>query len=221
MKPHSRILLLGAIGAMALLDASRFARAGDWPQWRGANRDGKSTDTGLLKSWPENGPTLAWKMTGLGRGFAGVSVAGDRIYTMGDKEVTSDRGAFSVEPVYANKTMANHHGGVVKVGDHLYGHSDGKSLTCQDFKTGAAAWAEKEKVKKGCLSYADGRLYYREEDSGALILVEASPSGFSEKGRFQQPNRANDKAWPHQTIANGKLYLRDQDVLLCYDVTAK
>ena len=57
---------------------------GDWPQWRGPNRDGHSADTGLLKQWPEGGPKLAWKATGLGSGYTGVSVVGDRLFTMGD-----------------------------------------------------------------------------------------------------------------------------------------
>jgi hypothetical protein len=112
--------------------------------------------------------------------------------------------------------MVNHHGGVVKVGDSLYGYSDSKGLTCQDFKTGETRWAEKDKIKKGCLSYADGSLYCREEDSGDVVLVAASPAGYQEKGRFAQPERAPEKAWTHPTIANGKLYLRDQDLLLCY-----
>jgi hypothetical protein len=51
-----------------------------------------------------------------------------------------------------------------------------------------------------------------------MVLLTASPTGYQEKARFLQPDRAQEKAWPHPTIANGKLYLRDQDVLLCYDV---
>ena len=71
---------------------------------------------------------------------------------------------------------------------------------------------------KGAVTYADGMLYCREEDSGDVILVEASPKAFSEKGRFKQPERAKEKAWAHPTISGGKLYLRDQDLLLCYDI---
>ena len=133
-------------------------------------------------------------------------------------KVTSDAGKFSVEQVYANRAMGNHHGGVVKVGEYLYGYSDSRGLACQNFQTGEIVWAEKEKIKKGCVSYADGTLYSREEDTGTMVLVEASPAGYQEKGRFLQPDRAQEKAWPHPTIANGKLYLRDQDLLLCYDV---
>ena len=62
----------------------------------------------------------------------------------------------------------------------------------------------------------DGLLYVREEDTGTVVLVEASSAGYAEKGRFSQPDRAPEKAWPHPIIADGKLFLRDQDLLLCY-----
>jgi outer membrane protein assembly factor BamB len=394
--------------------------ADDWPQWNGRNRDGKSADTGLLAEWPADGPKLAWKATGFGKGYSTCAVVGERLYTMGDKDdagwvmaanadggkmlwstkvgaagspgepgyvfpgprctptvdgdlifaldawgelicvsaadgkeqwrrnlgkdfggapptwgysesplvdgaqvvitpggpkgalvalnkktgellwqskqftdpaqytsvvpteidgtrqyvqltaasvvgisakdgsllwkaprrgdiaviptpivagneiyVTSDYGVgcnflkvtrtggkFSAEPVYANRVMMNQHGGVVRVGESIYGYCDGKGLTCQNAKTGEALWAESVKIKKGSVSYADGKLYCREEDTGTMILVAAAPAGYTEKGRFQQPDRRPEKAWTHPVIANGKLYLRDQDLLLCYDVKA-
>jgi hypothetical protein len=123
---------------------------------------------------------------------------------------------FAVEQAYANHAMVNHHGGVVKVGDCVYGYSDSKGLTCQDLKTGDVRWAEKEKVKKGCISCAEGLLYFREEDTGWVILAEANPAGYHQKGGFNQPDRSQEKAWAHPTIAHGNLYLRDQDLLLCY-----
>ena len=129
---------------------------------------------------------------------------------------------FKAEQVYANKVMVNHHGGVVRLGDHLYGYSDGKGWTCQEFKTGKAVWQDKEKLGKGSLVCADGHLYLRCQDGpGAVVLIEASPDGWKEKGRFDQPDRSSANSWPHPVIANGKLYLRDQDVLLCYDVKAR
>jgi len=60
--------------------------AGDWPGWRGPNRDGVSTEKGLLQQWGPAGPPLAWKSSGVGSGFAGVAVAGDRLFTMGDRD---------------------------------------------------------------------------------------------------------------------------------------
>jgi outer membrane protein assembly factor BamB len=391
------------------------AGAGDWPQWRGEKRDGHSTDKGLLKQWPQGGPKLLWKSKGLGGGFSSVSVAQDRIFTMGDasdsgyvyalnekdgkqiwaakvgrteggggypgprctptvdrdivvavgqhgdlvcletksgrenwrksmqkdfggkmmsgwgysesplvdgdrvvvtpggkdgamvaldrksgKElwrcadfkdqaayssimiaeiagvrqyvqltgssvvgvapndgrllwqatrkgqtavipnpiihqdhvyVTSGYGVgcnlfkisksgdkFSAEEVYANKVMVNHHGGVIRVGEHLYGYSDGKGWTCQQFKSGDSLWAEK-KLDKGAIAYADGHLYLRgERGKGTIVLIEATPKAFVEKGRFDQPDRTDQQSWPHPVIANGRLYIRDQDTLLCYDV---
>lgn len=56
------------------------------------------------------------------------------------------------------------------------------------------ARAEPRRQIGGCVSYADGRLYYREENTGTMILLEASPSGYIEKGRFNQPDRAKEKA---------------------------
>jgi hypothetical protein len=69
------------------------------------------------------------------------------------------------------------------------------------------------------VAFADGRLYYRAE-TGAVLLVEPSAKEYVERGRFQQPDRANLPAWAHPVIANCKLYIRDQDVLLCYNVKA-
>jgi outer membrane protein assembly factor BamB len=144
-------------------------------------------------------------------------------YGVGDNlfQISAASGKFSAKEVYANKVMVNHHGGVILVGDYLYGYSDGKGWTCQDFKTGQAKWQTKEKLGKGCLTYADGHLYLRQEDGpGTIVLIEASPNGFKEHGRFNPLFRSDKNSWTHPVISGGKLYIRDQDVLLCYDVKA-
>jgi outer membrane protein assembly factor BamB len=135
-------------------------------------------------------------------------------------KVTEAGGKFTVQEVYANKVMDNKQGGVIKIGDYVYGHADGKGWACQEFKTGASKWVD-GKLGKGSIVYADGRFYLRAEDKGTVVLIEASPDGFKEHGRFEQPDRSNKKAWPYPAIAHGKLYLRDWDTLLCYDVKAK
>jgi outer membrane protein assembly factor BamB len=405
---------------LASWSLTAVAAPGDWPQWRGKNRDGRSTESGLLKQWPEAGPPLVWKATGLGLGYATVSLVGDRVFTMGDKgdvnyvvalnradgkqlwttqvgkagapgwggfagprcaptvvgerlfavgqygevvcldaasgqelwsqnyardfggqlpewgytgmplvdgdqviltpggprgnlaavstqtgdlrwqskdftdglhysspilaeiggvrqyiqltdasvagiaaadgrllwraarkgstaviptpiyhdhhvyvssgygagcnlfKITVDGGQFSAQPVYANKVMTNHHGGVILVGQHLYGHSDGKGWTCQDFLTGEAVWQEKGKLGKGSLVFADGLFYLRQEDGpGTVAIIEATPEGYRERGRFNQPDRTDKNSWSHPVVAGGRLYIRDQDVLLCHDVRAK
>jgi outer membrane protein assembly factor BamB len=119
---------------------------------------------------------------------------------------------------FQKKTLNNHHGGVVLVGDYVYG-TTGYALACVEFKTGEEKWNVKS-VGKGSIMAADGRLYVRGE-KGSVALVEATPDGYKERGKFDQPNRSKWPAWPHPVIAHGKLYLRDDDVLLCYDVKAQ
>jgi outer membrane protein assembly factor BamB len=416
-------LLLGLAASTWL--AATTGLPADWPQWRGPLRDGVSTETGLLKEWPKDGPPLLRKITGLGVGFSGVSVVGQRIFTMGDgadscylrsldvangqviwstavgkasssgpepggarnaptvdgdltialgrfgdlicvdtesgkerwrhslpnefgaqvmagwgdlksgwgyaeapladgdkvictpggsqgtllaldkrtgavlwrtkdwtdnagyssaisaeiggvrqciqltgeslagvaaadgrllwrvprlgKEapvptpifadnhvyVTSAYGAgsslfrisesggrFSAEPVYANNVMENHYHGAVRVGDYVYGFTDGKQWICQDFKSGNLVW-QANKLGKGSITSADGMLYIRSSGSGTMVLIEAAPKGWTEKGRFEQPDRTKIKADSCPVISGGKLYLRDQDILLAYDVKQK
>jgi outer membrane protein assembly factor BamB len=419
----SRLIVVG-VSLVVLITAGPVraqlkAGPGDWPGWRGADRTGVSPETGLLKEWPEGGPKLLWKATGLGEGYSTPSVAGGRIYSMGskggaeyamaldanggkplwetkigavakdgppsypgprctptvdgdrvyvlgsdgdlacldlggkviwqknlEKDLGGKRGIWAysesplidgdvlvctpgdatatlaalnkktgaviwtaqvpeggvaayasviiaeaggvkqyvqflnngavgvaakdgkllwnyrkiatrtsgstaiphdgtvfvsasgpptaggpgaallrpkadggVEEVYVGKTLANHHGGIVKVGDFLYGTNQ-NALVCQDFKTGATKW-ESRLTGKGSVSAADGHLYVRGEKSGHVFLVEATPDSYKPKGRLEQPDRSQTMAWPHPVIANGRLYLRDQDVLLCYDLKAK
>ncbi len=403
-----------------------IASAADWPQFRGANRDGKSADTGLLKEWPKEGPALAWKIKGLGGGYSEPSIAAGRIFGMsnrGDNEVvwalsetdgkelwavplgpafhqvapqgkegpactptvdgevlyveglggavaclqakdgkivwqhslTGDfggtvprwsyresplidgdkviftpggsdatlvaldkltgktiwksqvpggpgaayvsaiaidsegqrqyvqftaktvvgvaasdgkflwkydqpangmgincspplyhdgkvfaasaygkggglvklskdaSGGVKAEEVYFAKKMQNHHGGMIVVDGCLYGANGGNEggfLVCLDFQTGKVLWDQRDsgsRAPKGSLALADGRLYYRTEN-GTMLLIEPNAKEYVERGRFEQPDRSKLPAWPHPVIANGKLYLRDQDVLFCYNI---
>lgn len=128
----------------------------------------------------------------------------------------------SAEEVYRNTVMKNHHGGVVKVGDHVYGYSDGPGWVCQNFLTGEAVW-EHDDLGKGATHFADGRLYCLEEDSGKVVLAGASPDGWSSFGEFvlepQSIKRSNrGKVWTHPVVLDGRLYLRDQEYIYCFDV---
>jgi outer membrane protein assembly factor BamB len=420
-----RRLALAIAGCCCLFTTSAWAA--DWPQWQGPNRDGKSADTGLLKEWPKEGPALAWKITGLGGGYSGPSIAAGRIFGMsnrgedevawalsetdgkelwatplgpafkqswpqgkegpgctptvdgerlyvvglagdlsclqvkdgkimwqrslqkdfggslptwsyresplvdGDKVICTpggpeatlvaldkltgktiwqsrvpdgpkaaytsaialdfdgqrqyvqltqktlvgvaasdgkflwryDRpanthgiicstplcheglvfaasaygaggglvklskdagGGVKAEEVWFSKKMQNHHGGMIVLDGCLYGANggnEGGSLVCLDFQTGNVLWDGRDSgVAKGSLALADGRLYYRTEN-GTMLLIEPNAKQYIERGRFEQPDRSKQPAWTHPVIANGKLYLRDQDVLLCYDVKAR
>lgn len=132
----------------------------------------------------------------------------------------------TAEKIYSNKNMVNQNGGVVLVNGYIYGSSDNKGWVCHDFKTGKIAWSEKQKLRKGSLLYADGHLYCYGEDEGTVVLLEANPKAWTEKGRFAIPqksllNKPSGRIWSHPVLANGKLYLRDQELLFCFDVAEK
>ena len=107
----------------------------------------------------------------------------------------------------------------------IYGANGGNAggfLVALDFATGETRWNQRRDGRhapKGSVAFADGRLYYRTEE-GPMLLIELSPEAYLERGRFEQPDRSDKPAWAHPVIANGKLYLRDQDVLLAYDIAA-
>jgi len=415
-----------ATGLLAVMLVSSPAPAADWPGWRGPNRDAVSQERGLLQQWGPQGPPLVWKSGGIGSGFSGVAVAGERLYTMGDKDgaqhvfalkreggavlwkvrvgppLVDSRGGARATPVVdgervfalgssgdlvcldagtgklvwsknlerdyggqmmsrwmwsesplvdgdrlvftpgareaalvavdkatgrdvwraaitdlgpagkdgagyssivvsngarvkqyvqllgrglvgirasdgkylwgynrvangvanistpivrANwvfsstgyqtgsallelqpsgdgvaareiyfldaKTLQNHHGGLVLVGNHVYaGHGHNKGFPiCVDFVTGKVAWGgdiRNAGTGSAAVMYADGRLYFRYEN-GVVVLIEASPAGYAEKGSFTIPE-VRDPSWAHFSIADGRLYVREQDNLYCYDI---
>ncbi len=134
--------------------------------------------------------------------------------------LTSAQGAITAEPVYAEKKLPASIGGTVKIGDYLYG-TTGESVLCLDFKSGAIKWQERG-IGAASICFADGDLYLHGEN-GQVSLVEATPDGYHEKGRFtppSQPDRGSAKAWAYPVVANGRLYIHDVGVLWCYDVKA-
>jgi outer membrane protein assembly factor BamB len=136
-------------------------------------------------------------------------------------------GSIKAEEAWFSKNMENHHGGVIVHEGALYGANGGNGggyLVCLDFNTGDVLWNEadrdKRRTTKGSVAFADGRIYYRTEE-GPIVLFEPSRTEYLERGRFEQPDRTDKPAWQHPVIANGKLYIRDQDTLFCYDIKAK
>ncbi len=147
-----------------------------------------------------------------------------RIFSSGSRtggglvELHSAEAKVNAKEIYFGKTIAPSIGGAVLVDDYLYGTS-GPGLFCAEFATGKVKWTDRS-VGPASICYADGRLYVRGFDGG-VALVEPSPEGYREKGRFKQPQRSKIQAWPHPVVANGGLYLRDQGNLFCYDVAKK
>ena len=137
----------------------------------------------------------------------------------------SPDGSFAVTKVYANRNMKNSLGGFVLHRGHVYGTSERRGWVCQDFMTGKIAWYQRanKSVGDGSIVFADEHLYLYGENTGEVALVEASPEGWVEKGRFRLPETSALKAtsgknWTHPVIADGKLYLRDQERLFCYQI---
>ena len=169
---------------------------------------------------------LLWSYAGAANGTANCAtpiIDGDLVMASsaygtggGVVKISAKGETQEAEQLWFEKSFANHHGGIVKVGDHAYGFG-GNSLLCVNFKTGEIAWQEKS-VGKGSLVYAEGQLYCLGEGH-EVALVEATPTAYVEKGRFGIEEHGRP-SWAHPVVANGRLYLRDQNTLTAYDVKA-
>ncbi len=120
-------------------------------------------------------------------------------------------------------TMQNHHGGLILHEGYLYtgtGHNKGFPL-CVEKATGKVAWGpiRNEGRDSAAIVYADGHLYLRYQN-GQMILVEATPEEYRERGSFMIPD-VEQFSWSHPVISDGRLYLREQDHLFVYDIRAK
>jgi outer membrane protein assembly factor BamB len=129
-------------------------------------------------------------------------------------ELTPNGNTISAREVYFTNEMRNHHASSVLIADHLYGFSS-NILTAMKFDTGEVAWRDRS-VGKGSVIFADDRLYLFSEN-GVVGLAEANPAGYREHGRFQLQT-GSLPTWSHPVVANGKLFLRDQDTIYAYDV---
>ncbi len=132
-------------------------------------------------------------------------------------ELKAQNGAVQAQEAYFNREMMNHHGGVLLVKGNIYGFSNA-ILTCMDFATGKVAWKNRS-VGKGSLTYADGKLFLFSENN-VVGLAKASPEGYEELGRFEVADQGLP-SWAHPVVCGGRLYIRNQGTLTCYDVRSK
>ncbi|MFL5241061.1 MAG: PQQ-binding-like beta-propeller repeat protein [Gemmataceae bacterium] len=141
MKPRQ------SLATLALIIVSPFLYSADWPQFRGPSRDDVSKETGLLKSWPKDGPTLVWQAKGLGDGYSSVSVAGNRVYTLGNKDNVSQVIALdrdSGKPVWTGEvgSAGGNLGCTPTVdGDHVFALGQEGDLVCLETKDGTRVWS--------------------------------------------------------------------------------
>jgi outer membrane protein assembly factor BamB len=174
---------------------------------------------------------LLWKKSSIGRKVA--VIPSPVIFDDGTAFFTAGYGAgcesyklgkSDAEPlIKGERTLSNHHGGVIGFGDNIYGHSDAGGWMCYDpRKGGEAKWQDKG-VGKGSISYADGHFYCYSENDGTLARIKASPDKWDELDRFKLPKLSNTrpksgKVWAHPVIAQGKLFLRDYDLLYAFEL---
>lgn len=148
-------------------------------------------------------------------------------------EISKDMKATDLYSKDKWKAFKNTHGGVVLLGDHIYGHSEGIGWACQELKTGNIVWDDRNtlKTRSGAVTSAEGMLYCLTEEEGEVALVAANTKGFQPISTFKIPELSqlrgklptsrSAKVWAHPVVANGRLYLRDYEFIWCYDIKAK
>jgi outer membrane protein assembly factor BamB len=135
-------------------------------------------------------------------------------------ELSGSDGDVRAREVYFNRELNNKHGGVIIVGENIFADRDDSGTPfCAELKTGKVKWHKNQRTKgesSAAITYADGHLYVRYAN-GYVALVEATAEQYKERGCFKIPN-ADDNSWNHPVVIGGRLYLREKDVLWCYDV---
>jgi outer membrane protein assembly factor BamB len=171
-----------------------------------------------------------WKYEKLGHNTANIPtpiVLGDHVFCAAGYgkggallHLVATDGGVTAKEVYFQPALTNKHGGLVVVGDYVYGdHDDSGRPFCAEVKTGKIVWQRKDRgpgEHSASVAYADGHLYFRYEN-GVTALVEPSPAGYEEVSAFPIPKHEGP-SWAHPAIAGGRLYLREGDALWCYDV---
>ena len=178
------------------------ARSGKllWRYGRAVSRFGANIPTPLA-----SGALIYTAAAGTGGGAVRLKTSGESV---------------EAEEVYFESKLPTAIGGVVKVGDYLYGTTS-QALLCLEFATGKLKWEDRA-LGAASLCVADGRLFLHGEN-GEVALVEPSAEGYREKGRFtpaDAPKKSNgmEKAWAYPVVADGRLYIREHGALWCYAV---
>lgn len=172
-----------------------------------------------------------WKYENLGPNTANIPtpvVVSDKIFAIAGYgkgaallQLRAKGKDVEVKELYFSREMSNKHGGVVVVDGRVYGDSDDRGTPfCADLASGKILWRRKRDQGNGqssvSVTYAEGRLYFH-YTNGVVALAEAGPEGYKELGSFRVP-KPDRHAWAHPVVAGGKLYLREGDLLYCYDI---
>ncbi len=137
---------------------------------------------------------------------------------------SEDKKTVKAEQVYANKNQINHHGGVVLVDGKIFGMKSRAGWVVHGLMDGEVKWEGRVDKEAGAsLAYADGRIYVYGEKTGKCYLLDPKSDAWSVKGELDIPaksslNRGQGQVWSHPIVAEGKLFLRDLDLIYVYDV---
>jgi outer membrane protein assembly factor BamB len=163
-----------------------------------------SYDVNALKPIFHDGQVFVSSGYGSGSRMLKVKVTGDQV---------------EVEEIWTNQDLDNHHGGVLLRDGYLYGSKYGRDWACLEWVSGRTVYSERG-VGKGSLTCADGMLYTLSEklDMG---LVAADAKRFEVVSRFRLPSQGDGPSWAYPVVCGGRLYLRHDNNLFCYDVHAQ
>jgi len=190
--------------------------------------------TGLIGVRASDGKLL-WQYGRIANGTANIPtsiVEGDFVFcSSGYRDggaallkLVKDGEGIKADEVYYHpaNVLQNHHGQMVLKDGYVYlghGHNNGYPV-CVELATGKIAWGGSERGPgsgSAAITYADGHIIFRYQ-SGEVALIEATPSGYKLKGSFKPDYISRNPCWAQPVVIDGKLYLREQDKLMCYDV---
>lgn len=179
-----------------------------WRYDRASNRTANIATPLVWRAGPEGNQLRVFLSSDYGTGGALLELRAD------------GAGSVRAEEIWFTRNLRAHHATPVRHEGVLYGYS-GSILSALDAETGAVLWRDRT-VPKGSLTLADGRLHLFSE-RGDAALAEPSRTGFVLRGRFRFPDddRSGNETWSHPVVSDGRLYLRDQQVLLAYDIRAE
>lgn len=179
------------------------------------------TGTALVSANPETGQ-LFWRLPWDTDHMANIAtplVRGDYVFISSGYgkgcallKIAATGGKVEARPVYKTNEFRDHHSGSVLWGEHIYGFDEHR-LTCLDFREGTVRW-QKSGLGQGTLLVADGHLVILSEN-GKVVLAEANPEGYREKASFKF---SGPRCWTLPVIADGRLYIRDEEKIVCYDL---
>jgi outer membrane protein assembly factor BamB len=136
----------------------------------------------------------------------------------------SSSNSFEAKKAYEAKEISNDNGGLVMVGKHVFGFHLKRAWECVDAETGKVVWTSPRRaLGAGSVIAADGRLYVVTEDAGEVAMLAGSADGYKEISKFTLPEgsklkKSRGRIWTHPVISDGKLYVRDQELLFCFEI---